>query len=149
MKKILITTDLSDSSKKAFSVGKEFAQAFNAEILLLAIIEDPSQAALAYAFEFTVLPSLDVLEQVKLKVQAELQSIEQNEFGGFRIKSAVREAVGPPHLEIVNFAKENNVDLIVMATHGRGGFSRMFLGSVTEKVLHQAPCPVVTIPTHN
>jgi nucleotide-binding universal stress UspA family protein len=57
---------------------------------------------------------------------------------------------GPPFLEIVRYAQEANIDLIVLGTHGRGGLAHMLLGSVAEKVVRKAPCPVLTVrhPEH-
>jgi nucleotide-binding universal stress UspA family protein len=54
---------------------------------------------------------------------------------------------GEPAAEIVKFAKENNVDMIVMTTHGRSGISRLLMGSVAEHVIRKAPCPVLTLRT--
>ena len=52
---------------------------------------------------------------------------------------------GPPFLEIVRYAKENDIDLIIMGTHGRSGLAHMLLGSVAEKVVRKAPCAVLTV----
>lgn len=56
--------------------------------------------------------------------------------------------MGEPHDLIVDWAKDNAVNIIIMSTHGRSGLSRMNLGSVTEKVLRKAQCPVLSIPCH-
>jgi len=53
--------------------------------------------------------------------------------------------VGEPHREIVRFADERGIDLIVMGTHGRGGMAHLLLGSVAEQVVRTAPCPVLTV----
>jgi nucleotide-binding universal stress UspA family protein len=57
---------------------------------------------------------------------------------------------GKPFVEILKFAKEENADLIVMATHGRGAISHLLMGSTAEKVVRKAPCPVLTVkhPKH-
>ena len=55
-------------------------------------------------------------------------------------------AVGEPYATLVDRAKKEQVDLIVMSTHGRSGIPRMMLGSVTEKVLRSSPCPVLVVP---
>jgi universal stress protein A len=65
-------------------------------------------------------------------------------------KAGIREVhahvgIGNPAHEIVELAKKGKLDLIVMGTHGRGGLAHAFLGSVAEKVVRQAPCPVVTV----
>jgi nucleotide-binding universal stress UspA family protein len=56
--------------------------------------------------------------------------------------------MGDPHTLIINWARDKAVDLIVMSTHGRSGLTRMLLGSVTERVLRSASCPVLAIPSH-
>jgi nucleotide-binding universal stress UspA family protein len=57
--------------------------------------------------------------------------------------------MGDAHTLMVNWASDKAVDLIVMSTHGRSGLPRMILGSVTEKVLRSASCPVLAIPSHD
>ena len=52
---------------------------------------------------------------------------------------------GPPFLEIIRYAKSNDIDLIIMATHGRTGLAHIMIGSVVEKVVRKAPCPVLTV----
>ena len=54
---------------------------------------------------------------------------------------------GHPFVEIVRYAKENSTDLIVIGTHGRGAIAHMLLGSVVEKVVRKAPCPVLVVRT--
>ena len=68
-----------------------------------------------------------------------------------RAEYALRTAsVGGPYVEIVTFARENDIDMIVMGTHGRGFVAHMLMGSVAEKVVRKAPCPVLTVrlPEH-
>jgi nucleotide-binding universal stress UspA family protein len=67
--------------------------------------------------------------------------------GGIPTHTHVRE--GDPSREIVSFASIHEIDLVVMGTHGRGGFERLTLGSVTEKVLRRSPCPVLTVRQKN
>ncbi len=146
MKTILLTTDLSAESRIAFPVALEICQAFQAKLLLLAIIEDPAQAALIYAMDFPVLPHSEVIVQVREKVTRDLQELKETHFSALDSSCFVVEAKGPVHLEIVNFAKEHSADLIVMATHGRTGISKMLIGSVVDRVLKESACPVLTIP---
>jgi nucleotide-binding universal stress UspA family protein len=67
---------------------------------------------------------------------------------GVRVVQETRE--GPPFLEIVRYAQEGDIDLIVMGTHGRTGLAHALMGSVAEKVVRKAPCPVLTVrhPEH-
>lgn len=73
----------------------------------------------------------------------ELVSEAAKQFEGLAVESAVR--VGKPHQVIVGYADNNDIDLIVMGTHGRSGIDRYLLGSVTEKVLRTSDVPVVTV----
>src|SRR5262245_60965743 len=62
-----------------------------------------------------------------------------------KVEMTRRVVVGPPYREIVEVARAEQADLIVMATHGRTGLSHLFMGSVAERVVRAAPCPVLTI----
>ncbi len=62
---------------------------------------------------------------------------------GPTVRHELRE--GKPFVEITNYARQHDIDLIVMGTHGRGGISHLLLGSVTENVIRTAPCPVLTV----
>ena len=146
MKKILVTTDLSDESKVAFPLTKQLATTFGSTIILCAVVEDPSQAALSYALEFPVYPDPDVRVQLVQKISGDLKQIGTKHFAGNKIETHVVEATGAVHQEIIEFAKAQNVDLIVMSTHGRTGLSRMLIGSVAEHVVRQADRPVLTVP---
>ena len=146
MKKILVTTDLSDGSQAAFAAAREQALAFKASVLLLAIIEDPAQAAMIYAFDFPVQPDSEVQSQVEEKLQNDLQTFAKEHFDGVKVETRVVAANGPVHAEILNCATEEGIDMIVMSTHGRTGLSRMIIGSITERVVREAECPILTIP---
>lgn len=146
MKKILVTTDLSDSSHIAFAAAREQVEAFNAQLVLLAIIEDPAQAAMIYAQDFPVQPDSEVQAQVEAKVLSDLAAYADEHFAGMQVDQQVIAAEGPVHTQIVNFARNEAIDLIVMSTHGRTGLSRMIIGSITERVVREAPCPILTIP---
>jgi nucleotide-binding universal stress UspA family protein len=83
----------------------------------------------------------EVEQQLQQAVSAEWQQ-------KIKIERVTRR--GAPFLEVIRYAKEAPVDLIVMGTHGRGAIAHMLLGSVAEKVVRKAPCPVLTIrqPEH-
>jgi nucleotide-binding universal stress UspA family protein len=67
------------------------------------------------------------------------------EVGATNVDVTRHEVVGVPYEQIINVAEAEHVDLIIMATHGRTGLSHLFLGSVAERVVHMAPCPVLII----
>jgi universal stress protein A len=145
--RILVPTDFSKHSKNALMYAAAFAEKFGAEIHLLHVLQD-----LAVFLPDVVTagpPLLPPIDQLSAGVRAALeQFIAENPLPKVTVQPAVRE--GTPFYEIVRFAKETDIDLIVMGTHGRGGLAHVLLGSVTEKVVRKAPCPVLTVrdPEH-
>lgn len=138
IKTILVTTDFSESSKKAFPLARALANRFQAKIILIHSLEDRLPPLV---FEF----SPGSFEEM-VRLQKEKSRERLAEFGQELGKDTERElANGPSHLEIVRIAEQRKADLIVMATHGHGFFSQAFLGSTTERVLRRAPCPVLIV----
>jgi nucleotide-binding universal stress UspA family protein len=89
------------------------------------------------------------MEQLTASVRAALERvIKENQLQRFQASAEVRE--GTPFYEIIQFAKEKDIDLIVMGTHGHTGLVHVLMGSVTEKVVRKSPCPVLTVrhPEH-
>jgi len=136
--KILTPTDFSDPSRQALNYACELAKRFGAELRLLHVVQPPSTVAVY---------GTPVPEEILHPEPAAQQELEKLEVpGGDQIREIVREIqTGPPFVEIVRYAKANDVDLIVMGTHGRGGIVHALLGSVAEKVVRKAPCPVLTV----
>lgn len=147
MKKILLTTDLSPESYVAFDVAKEYAKAFDAEIHLMTVVEDPAQAAMIYAMEFPVFPGVEIQKQLIDKIGKELDVLVEKKFKGIKVKSIVKEAKGSTHDTITEYAKEIKAKLVVIATHGRSGIKNLFIGSVAERVARHSRCPVLVVPT--
>ena len=123
----------------------QMAKAFDGTVHALAIIEDPAQAAMIYALDFPVLPGPEIQEQLTEKVQSDLGAIVEKEFANVPHKAHVCAATGPVHAEIIKFVNENDIDLVVIATHGHTGLSRILIGSVAERVVRECPCPVLTV----
>lgn len=147
MKRILVTTDLSEESQVAFEPARELAQAFDGTVELLAVIEDPAQAALMYALDFPVLPGPEVQEQLREKVRSDLNQYVEKFFKGIKVKAHIKEADEPVHSAIIHFAEEHDCTLTIIATHGRTGISRLLIGSVAERVVRESTRPVLTIPS--
>jgi nucleotide-binding universal stress UspA family protein len=145
LKKILVPTDFSECSEAAIRYGRALAEAFDASLFLLHVVQDPyTQPWAAEAFPA---PLGEMLEQWQQQARARLlESLP----AGDRGKVGVATLVGSPFYEIVRYAAEQQIDLIVIGTHGRGPLSHMLLGSVAEKVVRKAPCPVLTVrhPQH-
>lgn len=147
MKKILVTTDLSDQSRNAFKAARNLASLLKATVVVLAVIEDPSQAALNFALDFPILPDPDIKKQLRERVQADLDSMAAKDFTDVDFKTMVTEAHGAIHQEILRIAEHEKADLIVMSSLGKGSFARLLLGSVTERVLRESKLPVLVIPS--
>ena len=137
---ILAPTDFSDYSKQALRDASELAQTFGATLALLHVVE-PSP----YLGEFTPPPmGEDLLDDLEQQARAKLARI-LPEAQQAKIEMPRSVVMGSPSLKIVETAEAEHVDLIVMATHGPTGLSHLLIGSVTERVVHTAPCPVLTI----
>jgi universal stress protein A len=147
LQRILLPTDFSEYSAAARMYACAFAQQFGAELHVLHVIQD--LAPLVPEPGAALAPPIDYLRELELNANAMLERvIDANWAVGKSIVKVVRQ--GPPFLEIVRYAQEANIDLIVLGTHGRGGLAHMLLGSVAEKVVRKAPCPVLTVrhPEH-
>lgn len=137
--KILVPTDFSELEEPALNYALELARAFNAKIYFLHV------AAFHHSFEVTSPHLVDIiLEQTRRQLANKIDSLDKTLVGSVSIVPhclfSLRVWIG-----IVEFAAEEGIDLIVMSTHGRKGISHMFLGSVAEKVISEAPCPVIAI----
>jgi nucleotide-binding universal stress UspA family protein len=147
LKRILVPTDFSKFSQQALMYGVALAEKFGAEICLLHVVQD---LAVFIPDMVTVAPPIvPSLEQMTAAVQAAFDRIvRENNLERFSFRREVCQ--GTPFLEIIRFAKENDIDLIVMGTHGHSGLIHVLMGSVTEKVVRKAPCPVLTVrhPEH-
>lgn len=147
LKRILVPTDFSKFSQVALTYAAALAEKFNAELHLLHVVQN---LAVMIPDSVNVMPPVGPsLEQMTSAVTVALDRIiKENHLEAFPAQKIVRE--GTPFYEITNYAKENNIDLIVMGTHGHSGLVHMLLGSVTEKVVRKSPCPVLTVrhPEH-
>ncbi len=140
--RILVPTDLSEFSKHAMRYGCEFANRFNAELHLLNIVQDVVAMVPEPGMAFPAPGEyLQELQQASSKALSELP--DPTWLRGVNVVRHVR--VGTPFLEIVRYAKETGIDLIVIGTHGRSGLAHVLLGSTAEKVVRKSPCPVLTV----
>src|SRR5262249_24508428 len=141
LKTILVPSDFSECSDEALRYGLELARRFDASLHLLHVVQDPvTQPSAAEGFSA---PLFEVVEQWQRQAEAPVPDADRH--GG-----TVASVVATPSAEILAYAAANDVDLIVMGTHGRRGVSHMLLGSIAERVVRRAPCPVLTVrrPQH-
>jgi nucleotide-binding universal stress UspA family protein len=154
LKHILVPTDFSDTSEAAAKYGVALARAFNATLHLLhveprrdlQIIVERELVVEKYLSDPTAATApQNVARELLGKILTEQDEKE------LRAEYVLRASgLGGPYVEIVRYAQERAIDLIVMGTHGRGFVAHLLMGSVAEKVVRKAPCPVLTVrhPEH-
>jgi nucleotide-binding universal stress UspA family protein len=134
---ILIPVDFSETSSQAVQTGKVFAKKLGGvKVVLFHVVEE-----IEYYPGFVMPP---IFEELKENARKELDNVAQ-ELRAEGLPVDVEVGVGSPSQKIVQLAKSLPADLIVMGTHGRTGFSHALLGSIAEKVVRQAYCPVMTV----
>lgn len=149
LKRILVATDFSETSGAATTYGVALAQTFGARLHLLHVagrqdvqvmverqrvidefLREPGEPAAHHNAARELMEDLlPVSQAASIQVEYVLRA------GG----------MGGPYVEIVRYARERDIDLIVVGTHGRGFIGHVFMGSVAEKVVRNAPCPVLSV----
>jgi nucleotide-binding universal stress UspA family protein len=142
IKTVLVPTDFSDASESALNYGKAMAEAFGASLHLVHVMED--LLAHAWAAEVYVASMPNLRDEIERESRQRLGTMLTPE-DVTRLRAEIALVAGNPFIEIIRYAKANNIDLIVMGTHGRGPIAHMLLGSVAEKVVRKSPCPVLTV----
>jgi len=141
LKNILVATDFSEPAEVATDYGQDLARSYGATLHVLHVIED---MLAMYAPELGfALPSIE--QNIEAAVQRNLAAMSEGGDDAFR--TVVTRAANVPHA-ITEYAKANAIDLIIVGTHGRGAVSRFLMGSVAERVVRTAPCPVLTVHAH-
>ncbi len=139
--KILVPIDFSDYSKNSLKYAASFANKFNSEITLIYVVEP-----VIYPPDFSMgqiaIPSVNA--EWDLKAKEELEKLGKQEIPeSIKVSTIIK--TGKPFLEIIDTAAEENIDLIIIATHGHSGVEHILFGSTAEKVVRKAPCPVLTL----
>ena len=142
LKTVVVATDFSKTSDAALAYGRELARTFGAKLQLLHITDN---IVTRYAFEGAMALPMDVqIEYEKSsqdRIDAMLREDDRRELGAI----AVMRVSNSPADAIVEYAKEAGADVIVVGTHGRKALAHLVLGSVAERVVRLAPCPVLTV----
>jgi nucleotide-binding universal stress UspA family protein len=139
--RILVATDFSPTSEGAWLAALRLAKPLGAEIIVLHVLVE---APLFSEGPFTMKHARNVFEAARAWVEKTLgEWVATTTTAGVRARWTV--STGVPYKEIVAAAESERPDFIVMGTQGRGGLDRALLGSVAEKVIRLAPCPVLTV----
>lgn len=140
LKKILVPVDFSEFSQKAVRYAVRFAEQFSATVVLVHVVEPvryPESVIIPLEMEEA---NQDRLKQARKALAASARKALPPELAR---ECVVR--LGVPFSEIVKAAKDLDVDLVIMATHGHTGLKHLLLGSTAERVVRLAPCPVLTV----
>jgi len=141
--RVLVPTDFSDYSRPAMIHGCAMAARFEAELHLLHVVPDPAML-IPEAAAFSVETMQAQSETLVNDAQAALQKLPPD--GWENKRAIIREVrVGAAFMEIIDYAREASIDLIVIGTHGRSGLMHVLMGSVAERIVRKSPCPVLTV----
>jgi nucleotide-binding universal stress UspA family protein len=147
LKQIMVPIDFSEPSSCAVKYGRALAERFGATLHYVHVLED--FVALSWSSDTYVTSLPRLREEVEADALSRLgQLLKEPEAAQLPAKVALLN--GNPFVEIVRYARDQDIDLIVIGTHGRGPIAHMLLGSVAEKVVRKAHCPVLTVrhPQH-
>jgi len=143
LKRILVPTDFSDHSERAAAYASELARRFEVEeVHCLHVVDIPADLLATSGYYMTG-PSEQFIEQVREESQKSLREFVAKHLKDLPVETAFLD--GRPFVEIIRYAREKDVQLVVIATHGRTGLKHALFGSVAEKVVRKAPCPVLVV----
>ena len=143
LKKILLPTDFSGCANYALPYAAAIARAAKAQIICVHVVE-PVVPAVGYTGLADPMPIADISEQLEDSAERQLPKLaECEECSGLNVEEVI--VHGDAAAEIVRVASEQEVDLIVISSHGRTGFGRIIFGSTAESVVRHASCPVLVV----
>ena len=147
VKNILVPTDFGEASDVALAYGREFAMRFGATLHVVHVAE---QIFLNAGAESYASMAPDLQDELEASARARLDELLIDSDGSGPPTTRALLTTSSPAYAIVNYAREHNIELIVMGTHGRGALAHLVMGSVAERVVRTAPCPVLTVrhPEH-
>jgi nucleotide-binding universal stress UspA family protein len=148
LKNILVPTDFGEAADAALGYGRALAERFEATIHVLHVTDNIYLTSFGGETYAAIIPELQRdLENAARKHLDEL--LIDSDKSGPPTKSVILTS-GAPAFAIVDYAQAQGIDLIVMGTHGRGALAHLVMGSVAERVVRLAPCPVLTVrhPEH-
>ena len=147
IKTILVPTDFSAPAERALAYARSLADAYGASLHLLHVIEDPFAGGVHLGMVGAppegYVAHLD--EQSRARLGALLTGDEKKTYS-----AVIATRMGYAATEILDYVRDHGaIDLIVIATAGRGAVSRLMMGSVTDRIVRTAPCPVLTVHAHD
>lgn len=143
LKNVLVAIDFSEPSETVIEYGRAFARTFGAKLHVAHIVENLFMRTAAG--EFGIAETSAFMRDMEEAGRRELQRLIRDDDRRELQAQAVLLTSSSAAIGIVDYAREAQIDLIVIGTHGRGGVSRLLMGSVAERVVRMAPCPVLTV----
>ncbi len=139
--KILVPIDFSDFSKSALKYAVTFAQQYHSKLILIYVMEP-----VIYPPDFSMgqitLPTVNF--EMDKRAKEELDKLAESEISSLvQVQTVIK--TGKPFVEIIETAKEEDADLIIISTHGHSGVEHILFSSTADKVVRKAPCPVLTL----
>ncbi len=138
LKRILVPTDFSDCAAAAYAPARWLAGEAGGEVLLIHVVDPRLQH-----YPCPVPDAMEIRKDLMKKAREHLEETALTSFGGLPVTRIVVEGI--PDEEITRVATAQKADLVVLSTHGRSGWRLLVLGSVAERVVRAAPCPVLTV----
>ena len=148
LKKVLVATDFSEPSEAALAYGRELARNFGAALTVVHVVDD--YRTRAYGVEGYALTDPSFQQELEATTRTRLDALLSDEDRAVLRATTLVISSNMPAAAIVAYAREARTDLLVMGTHGRGFVAHLLMGSVAERVVRTAPCPVLTVrhPEH-
>lgn len=148
LQKVLIPTDGSDTARRAIDFAVRLLAGSSCEVVLLSVVEEPAYAAFwsdgLIAPEVILPPAEELKEELHGKAEETL-SEQAEPLRAAGLRTTVRVRFGNPAAEILQEAEDGGCEMIVMGSHGRGAIGSFLLGSVSNRVVHHAKCPVLIV----
>lgn len=147
-KSIIVTTDLSPAATAAYPAAHSLAVTYDATVTLLTCIDISVHLGESRAgFDMPIVYLPEAVQVVKDRTESELTDHLIRHFPGMAAHHAVQESARPVHHAILQYIADSDADLVVTASHGRTGISRVMLGSVAEQIARRSRKPTLIIPT--
>jgi len=141
IKRVLFPVDLTEPSEMVVPYVMKVVQTFEAELHVLFVLSDLDHLA---GFQ---VPYVDIVQLHRVAQEGADQKLKEfctKHFSGLG-SLTVTTRVGDASRQIIKYIQENSIDLVIMATHGRTGVSKLFFGSVADRVVRESPIPVMTV----
>jgi nucleotide-binding universal stress UspA family protein len=142
IKNILVPVDFSSASRHALQYACTLADATGASLHVMHVVETPYLPGAVV--EMYLPPPAQLIEELETNAQSVLDAMLTPEQKA-RYRAVMVRRTGSAAHEILTYLQAHAMDLVVMSTHGRGGVARLMMGSVADKVVRAAPCPVLTL----